>query len=43
MKTSLEVMNLNAPYEVRSKHIVEFQKNAMLAHCNKKIYTEYYT
>ena len=29
MKTSLEVMNMNATYEVRSKHSVDFQRNAM--------------
>jgi len=29
MKTSLKVMNMNATYEVRSQHIVDFQRNAM--------------
>jgi len=29
MKTSLEVMNMNATYEVRSQHIVDFQRNAI--------------
>jgi len=28
MKTSLEVINMNATYEVRSQHIVDFQRNA---------------
>jgi len=26
MKTSLEVMNMHATYEVRSQHIVDFHK-----------------
>jgi len=29
MKISLEVMNMNATYEVRSQHIVDFQRNAI--------------
>ena len=29
MKTSLEVINMNATYEIRSQHIVEFQRNAI--------------
>ena len=29
MKTSLEVMNMNTTYEVRSEHSVDFQRNAM--------------
>jgi len=35
MKTSLEAMNMNATYEVRSQHIVDFQTQF---HCNEKIY-----
>jgi len=29
IKTSFEVMNTNATYEVRSQHIVDFQRNAI--------------
>ena len=29
MKTSLEAMNMNATYEIRSQHIVDFQRNAI--------------
>jgi len=29
MKASLEVMNMNATYEIRLQHIVDFQKNAI--------------
>ena len=29
MKISLEVMNMNATYEVRYQHIVDFQRNAI--------------
>ena len=36
MNTSLEVMNMNATYEITSKHIVDFQKTQF--HGNKKIY-----
>ena len=30
MKTSLEVMNMNATYEIRSQHIVDFQKKVTI-------------
>ena len=36
MKTSLEVMNMDATYEIRSQHIVDFKKTQF--HCNKMIY-----
>ena len=29
MKTRLEVMNMHSTYEVRSRHIVDFQRNAI--------------
>ena len=29
MKTSLEVMTMNATYEVRTRHIVDFHRNAI--------------
>jgi len=29
MKTGVEVMNMNDTYEVKSQHIVDFQRNAI--------------
>jgi len=38
MKTSLEVMNMNATYEVRSQHIVDFHRNAITRKLRGRIF-----